>query len=214
MNLSNVVFDAIESRVGRINTAVPAKVVKVDGYDLDVKPLVMKRSGRGYVKLPIIYSVPFLPPSVGDLGIFFIPKVDDEVLLIVCKNDFDQWIETARESKPINPEKFSLSNAVAISGFDSIPNRKPVKRGELRIQNSESEMVFKANGDIVINGGVDQFVSYDKLLREINLLKNFLQSHTHQVNAAPATSAIPTLPPTPGVAGNFDRVNVEGIYVK
>lgn len=207
INLSSVIFDAIESKTSSINTAIPARVEAVDGYDLDVKPLILKRTGRGYVSLPTVYSVPFVTPSVGNIGVFFIPKVGDEVLLIVCKDDFDVWYETAKEAKPNDTTSFNLSNAIAICGFSSLPNREDTpKENELRIQNKETKIVIKANGDIVINDGNKHLVSYEDLVSQVAAMNTLLIGHFH---------LDPTKPdPKLGALPNFTSTKIEGITTK
>lgn len=161
LELCRVVNSAISSQINKIHTSFPAKVVAVNGLDIDVQPVMLVKQGSGTRKLPMIHCVPFLTPSVGNFGIYFTPKVGDEVLILCTEIPYDDWMISGQECLCLSNRRFDISDAVAICGFSSEPNRY-IPEHDLEIRTDKSSVVFSGE-EVILNGGSDTIPKYQNV---------------------------------------------------
>lgn len=196
-NFTNVIRGLINQEVNAIHTALPAKIIRTDGMNVDVQPLVNIFANGTHRQLPVIYSVPFMPPRTAKAGIQWNPEIGDKVLLMVMEMSIDNLM-VGKGSNIVNSEdgrKFDLSDAVAISGFLNDVENKPLPKTDgIQIKYDKQTITIKKNGDIELGGG--------KVLSNL-LTEHFklaLDTHTHNfpaINGASTTPPLYTVVETP-----------------
>lgn len=127
--LQDIITSAINSRVGRIHTAIPGKVLSYDSstQTATIKPSVQAafRLPGGDVEqfdLPNISDVPILFPAstVGNFSITFPISAGDQVVLVLQERSTEEWRATTEDSNtPQDLRRFDLSDAVAIPAGSS-----------------------------------------------------------------------------------------------
>jgi hypothetical protein len=186
----------INQEIEAIHTALPAKVVRVDGMNIDAEPLVNLFKNGTHRILPTIYSVPFMPPRMKKCGIQWNPEVGDKVMLLVMELSIDNLM-VGSGSSVVNSEdgrRFDLSDAVAISGFLNDSENKPIPSTDgIKVFYEDQSITIKKNGDIVIGGGAVT----QALLTEA--FKLAMEAHTHPIIPPVAPSTVPTITGLPTI---------------
>jgi hypothetical protein len=212
MNLSSAVSSNLNNRVNKIHTSFPAKVVSVsvDGTIVDVQPMIRNKN-RSY---PILFDIPFLTPSIGKVGLFYKPKVDDEVLIHCSESDFDSWYKTSVESNESNMMRHDMSNAIAVCGFDSVKNKKVLnKTTDLLIQTEKATIEIDVNGEIILNDGKDYLVRFSDLSSILQSIIDKFNAHTHTIQVDPSTGAGSSTATLPFVVENLQSMKTDRIRV-
>lgn len=154
--LSQVLQQAMESRLVDVHTALPASIVSYDsGTNLAQVQCEIKRK---YVdedarNLPIITNVPVVHPRANDAMLYLPIKAGDHGLVIFSERSIDLWIERGAAVDPEDARKFHLSDAIFVPGL--YPKTKPmpakVNPSELTLVNSSSVLELQAGGKIKIS---------------------------------------------------------------
>jgi len=195
-DFTGAVRGLIKQELNAIHTSLPATVIRVKGNDLDVQPLVnLYRSGT-HRKLPIVYSVPFMSPRTKKAGIQWEVEIGDKVLLMVVEMSIDNAMVT-KGNNVVNSEDgraFNLSDAIAINGFFSETENKPLPKDVgLQVKYDKQTITIKKNGDIEVGGK-----NLKKLITED--FKSIYNNHVHGYIPTGSTTAIPTTSPMKSVA--------------
>ena len=225
--LAQVLKEAMESRLVELHTSMPAKIVSYNSSEqtASVQPLLQRQYLDGtVVNLPIINSVPVHFPSAGGFFISFPVQTDDECLLIFSERSLEILKEKGGIVDPLDPRKFHISDAIALVGSISKPNK---------FQNVSSEKLVLAykTGTSEIHVGLDGKVSIkssevllgDHTLTEfaaiasrvqarLAAIETFLASHIHSgVTPGVGVSGPPTptfTPDTSIVASSKVKVSI------
>jgi hypothetical protein len=123
-SLAEVIRNAIDTRLGNLQVALPGRVEKYDAatQTADVQPQlirVIKDADGNEVqeRYPKIPSVPVLFPRSGAFFVSLPIQVGDTVLLVFCDYSIDQWRAKGRESVISDDRPHGLHAAVAIPGL-------------------------------------------------------------------------------------------------
>ena len=138
---------------GQINTAIPVRVVAVNGQYVDVVPLVTQIDGYGEAVAPAdLYQLPFLRIQGGIAAIICDPIVGDIGLAVFAKADCSNVKQgTTEPQQPASFRKFSMSDGFYLGGF---LNQVPQCFVEVKQDNTITIQASKVNitGDCVIGG--------------------------------------------------------------
>jgi hypothetical protein len=124
-DLLDVLRAALAAGLGKVRTAIPAKVVSYDPTTQTITAQVTVRSRyidpdtkevTTYRPAPIA-NVPVVFLAGGGYAITWPLTVGDPVLLAVCDRSIAEWKETgADDNAPAHPRRFDLTDAVAFVG--------------------------------------------------------------------------------------------------
>lgn len=134
----------VEHFLSDVNTAMPAKIVRVNDADtlsVDVQPLVNLRYGDGTTKeRAVIQGIPVLMPATGTAMVSLPIAVGDFVLLVFAERNIDNFkAGDGNTQAPADLRTFAKQDAVAIPGifpFSLHPNLKrtlPTAQGDLSL---------------------------------------------------------------------------------
>jgi len=225
ITFTNAIKTAIRSILSdELHTCLPGKITKILDYKkkkVSVKPLLKRTYLDGTIlELPIIDNVPVVYPDIGEALLKFPLIVGAKVLLLFSERSLDNWLLSGNDSIPGNPNKFSLSDAIAILGLSDFSrvNDKITDNTSLELIYKDSRITLKDNGDIVATSGNTLTLKKDgdievggqalkKLINES--FKDVFNNHVHNFIAAPSgsfststpASTIPTALPPPSVPG-------------
>jgi len=203
--LSEIIEQAIESRLFDMHTGLPAKVNSFNAskQTCSVVPLLKRvfldeNNEELVQEMPTIENVPIVYPAGGGWAITWPLQKDDIVYLTFAERSLDRWLEQPKGSfvDPIQARKFDLSDAVCIPGFR--PRVSPLQNldsADLKIgrEDGSNEIVLKSDGTILVGAAADQaLVRGDELVTFLTQLKVYLDTHFH----TSATPGNPTSPPT------------------
>jgi len=190
--LASNIKNGIEARMKELHTSMPGIIESVDfsNQTLTVQPAIRRifvtRDGDKEIlvptDLPILINVPFIYPRGGGYSITLPVAKGDECLLNFSERSIDNWHNTGKVSKPLGKRFHSLSDATAIVGLSSIPNKienysnselqlrkddgsavisiKP--DSSIKMQNSNGFVELQANGQFNINGVIFDIHYHDQ----------------------------------------------------
>lgn len=164
---------------------IPARIVAIDGSDVDVKPLISVRSGIGNRELPLIPAVPFISFAFSGSGLFVKPAVDMDVLICCAEVSCDGYLTLADYAIAQDGRKFDLTDAFVISGVNTYIAEKDV---ELRANSGGSVTID--SGIVEINEGSNHAVSFEQLQDAWNLLITEVTAIATIAGAKPPTNTL------------------------
>lgn len=137
--------EIMRAMIGKIDTCVIAKIVKVENGFVDVEPQAEYKS----VMLPPILHVPMCQVGNRQLKIKIKFKTGDVVPVLICSRDISGYI--SKETAVMNTNKrHNLSNAIALPLLISTDVNSESFPGNIEI---DGNVVL--NGDFVVNGNVE-----------------------------------------------------------
>ena len=142
-----------------LHTCLPGKITKIIDYKrkkVAVKPLIKRTYIDGTIlELPIIDNVPVMYPDIGDALLKFPLIVGAKVLLMFSERSLDNWLSSGNDSTPGNPNKFALSDAIAILGLSDFSkvNDNITDNTSLELIYKNSRITIKENGEILLDNG-------------------------------------------------------------
>lgn len=156
---------AIKRRLLNLHTAMPGIV---DSYDaakqtVSVQPALQRVLADGTVQpLPLCVDVPVVFPGCGDFWLTFPINPGDECLIVFAERSIDFWYQEGGVQSPSEFRMHDLSDAFAIVGINSQPNKLSdvqTDGAELRTRSRSkyfklTEDGFEVKGDVVIDGNV------------------------------------------------------------
>ena len=188
-------------RLSRLNTAIPAEVIKYDSarQTVDVRVHFTENietdAGVEQHKWPELSDVPvvFTRSSDGSASITVPIKSGDLVLLVFAQRSIDEWFDTdgKRDVTPRDLRMHDASDAFAIPGIGTGKRVLPgpaVDPDSIVIRANNSRVIVKPDGTVVIEAGITEIgaigastpVVVDKT---INGLGSYLGNNTTLVNA-------------------------------
>ncbi len=129
-DLTDVFERAFTKQIAGLRVAMPARIERYDAAKqvVDVAPALKERTenetGTFDVEaLPILRNVPVQFPGGGGFALTFPVAVGDECLLIFSDRSLDVWKSKAGQVDPVDVRRHDLSDAVALLGVRSQPNK-------------------------------------------------------------------------------------------
>jgi hypothetical protein len=116
-----------------LRVALPAQVVSFDSDKQTIvaqptirEKVINKETGTvEWIQLPQLVDVPVIFPGADNYVITFEPKAGDEVLLVFMDMCMDSWWFSGGVQNWNDRRRHDLSDAVALLGFRSRPNKIP-----------------------------------------------------------------------------------------
>ncbi len=183
----------IDGRLVDLHTALPGVVVSYDpgAQEADVRvPLrreVQDTEGsRSPLDIPVISRVPVLFPRGGGFSITHPIAAGDEVLLVFAERDASEWLKDGRDHVPGSARMHDYSDAVAIPGYASEPNRLSAVNAdglEIRSDDGQTTVTLGSDGSVRIVGpgglsfgdGVEEMVSL--ISESLDVMHDLLIDH-------------------------------------
>lgn len=226
--LSEVIREAISSRLLDVHTALPAVVESYDAaaQTCTAQPVVSRTvfddAGEPQQeRLPSIQNVPVKWQRGGGFFATMPLGPGDHVLLVFCESAIGQWRQTGEVSEPGDLRRHGLSYPYALPG--GAPNADPIADASatdavMGKDGSNAQVIITAGGDICIGkGAVEKLARADRTNSELIDIATALSTHTHPAGAlldsmsSPVTgSTAPPLSP-PYTAGMVDADIVKGL---
>ncbi len=207
--LAEVLTSALDARLDRVHTSLPAKVLSYNATKqmVDVSPLIKTRffdeTGAPIVEaLPVVTNVPVIFPGSGSFGLTFPVTTGDIVLLIFAESSLDKWKSQGGTVDPLDHRKHDLSDAVAIVGLRPLPN----------VLHNVPDSNFITLGS---DSGLSDFVALAaKTNARLANLEAAMNSHAHASFGAPATPIpgvlpVETITPGTGIVGSVGSAVVK-----
>lgn len=157
-----VLQGAVDSALARVNTCMPAQVVKVDVAKgrCDVQPCLKRQNVKGeIVQLPVIVDVPIATYRAGKAFVSLPVKVGDFVELRFSQRSLDEWKAKGGIVDPQDTRKFQMSDAIAYPGV--YPDTAPpegASADDLVIKNDKSVFTLKPDGKFTFAGEADEII--------------------------------------------------------
>lgn len=156
VDLFTVVQKAIKNELLKTHTALIAKVIAVNDYTIDVKPVRKFKSNDTEYDAPIFKDVPLLIMQGGDSYIQMPIAVDDNVQLLVNERDFDNWWAGVDDKVPMTIRHHDLSDSVAIMGINNNLKKIKIPKDFIQIKgNSKQDGNRELLGDEKIDGDIE-----------------------------------------------------------
>lgn len=128
--LGQVVRQALDVRLGAMRVSMPGRIESFDAATqlARVTPLLKEEyendEGAAVVEaLPVINNVPVFIPGGGTFVDTFPIAAGDECLLIFSDRSLDVWKERGGVVDPVAADRHTLTDAVALVGVRSKPNK-------------------------------------------------------------------------------------------
>lgn len=154
----NAIIESIENIVSRmVYTALPGKITKIVDENkgkVNVIPLLKEKINDTEVELPEIKNVNLMGFGNDEFTISYKAKVDQEVLLIFCKNDITNWRLEGKSTVPQDPRQFDISDAIAIPGLYNFKSGNDLLDfSKYGIITQKGSVIIDENGKVDINDG-------------------------------------------------------------
>jgi hypothetical protein len=182
-SLSGAVRESIKSYAKDLHVALPGIIKSFDASTqlATVQPCIKRALEKaGEIVLPLITNVPVIFPRAGSFVLTMPVKAGDECQILFNERDIGQWVKNGGLVNPSDYRLHSLSDAVAIIGLSSQPNRisnfnasaaelrslddsnkiSIAEDGTILIKNTKGSITINSNGDIALeNGGASLMLS-------------------------------------------------------
>lgn len=175
-NWSSVLQTAMESSATGIRVAMPGIVKEwnKDQQTVTIQPAIReKMSLDGAVSemdIPLLVDVPVVMPRAGGYSLVFVPKPGDECLVVFGDMCIDSWWQSGGVQSQQDSRRHDLSDAFAILGCWSQPNKPKFPESGCRFQDDEGTA-----GVSIDNGTVNIFGT-------LTINGNPYLSHAHSVS--------------------------------
>lgn len=99
-------------------------------------------------KLPLLKDVPVVFPRGGDFTMTFPIRKDDECLVVFGDRCFDAWFQSGGTQPQVESRMHDLSDAIAIVGVFSQPNKIPNPHTEnIQIRHNDGDCYIEISPD-------------------------------------------------------------------
>lgn len=211
-DVGDVIRAALARFADRLNVAIPGVVESFDAARgaASVRPLVRPRretdDGPIHRSLPVVPRVPVVYPSGGGFRVRWPLKQGDNVLLVACQAQVDDWFE--RGGGPIDARSsraYSYSDAVAIPGVEAFTGGAGTDATDMTID-------VPSGAEVRVGAPSADFVALAALVRsELDRLWGAMANHIHAALSTPAFQPMalgPIVPSTTGVSLSVEAASV------
>lgn len=194
-SLTEVLQDAIALAQAQIHTALPARVVAVNGALVDVQPVIQAVVNDVPVTLPVFPGVPVYWPS----GYAGPVAVGDYCLLIVAERCLDAWWVGQDGVPPVEERMHDYSDCIALAGI------RPLAAG---VTIPAYPTMFGSQVHLGAAAPADAAAVGSKVLAELQALRNTVNAmvtafnaHTHPTAPTGPVSTPSTVQVAPAAVG-------------
>lgn len=153
--LDRVIQDAIDTALLELHTAMPGKVMQINGNTkADIQPLLQRRYKDGTLQtLPIIQGVPICFPSGKDWWVKCPVAVGDTGMIVFAERSIDKWLVAGGFSDPADTRKHDISDAMFYPGLKPFSETIPGDPQDMVLHNGKAEVQMKKAGKFKITNG-------------------------------------------------------------
>lgn len=110
------------------------------------------------ISIQTLQDVPICIPQNSDFAITFPVQPNDECLLVFCDQDIDSWFQSGgANNAPISSRRHNISDAIAILGITSQPNKiTDYATDALEIRSSDGSTKVRMNASTITVQGETQ----------------------------------------------------------
>jgi len=158
--MDRYVQQLVNNSLKDIHTCLPGKIVSfdTDTQIAEIQPLIKRKFIDDDTRdLPVCINCPVMFPRAGGFVITFPVTVGDECLIAFSERALDTWMQSGGTQPPLDTRTHSLSDAVAILGLYSQPNKLGAFHSTgIEIKNDAGTTYFRLDDSgITIKGNVD-----------------------------------------------------------
>lgn len=159
--LAQNIKQGVENRLKDLHTAMPGIIQSFNSEEqtVTVQPAIKRifKTLQNDIEilvpsdLPILINVPINYPRGGGYSLTFPISQGDECLLVFSERSIDNWHINGGVKRPLAKRFHSLSDATAIVGLSSIPNKIPnynSSDAQLKKDNGECSLSLKSDNGI------------------------------------------------------------------
>lgn len=211
--LAQVIKRAIDAALADVRVSLPAEIVKFDDMTqlAVVKPLLKEtheneEETEVVQSLPVISNVPVQFPRAGGFVLTFPVQPGDPCLLVFSDRALDKWIDSAKDSDPVDLRRHALSDAIAILGVSAKPKAiANFETGGVKLGKEGGLHIYIDAGKVALGDktATDTVAMNQKVLSALNAIASAFALHTHIASGpgSPTGPAVGTLP-VPATVGS------------
>jgi len=208
-DLSEILDIWLDSRLRRVHTILPGKIVEYDytTRKAKVKPLIkMKMRDNTNLSIDPIDNVPVLIYGTNKANIYIPIKKDDGVLLLFSESPMGNYLNSTTEQEADDLRRFNLADCIAIPGlwsFKSVPTAPDNgndffinfqdakitikdKTNDIIIETTTGKIKIEKSGNITFNDGTESYVKGNTLANALLALCTTISTAT---SGTPAQNA-------------------------
>lgn len=156
--LASTIKHGIDNRLKDLHTSMPGIIESFDPVTqlASIQPAIKRifKTNDGDVEfltpvdLPILINVPIIFPRGGGFSLTFPVKKGNECLINFCERSIDNWHLTGKSKIPLAKRFHSLSDAVAIVGLSSLPNKiVDYNNTDVELKKDDGSAIFTIKDD-------------------------------------------------------------------
>lgn len=173
--LTQVITDAIETRLTLLHTTMPGIVTEVDvkAGKCTVQPSLQRQDSEGNaVTFPPIPNCPIAFYRAGTAAIYLPVKVGNKVEIRFCERSLDIWLVKGGTVDPADKRKHNLSDAIVYPGlYDFTDPPKDADPNNLVIVNGASKITLTPDGKFIIQGADELLGIISDLIDKLTQVK-------------------------------------------
>lgn len=158
--MDRYIAQVVDNKLKELHTCMPGKIVSfdTDTQIAEIQPLIRRIFvNSGPVDLPLCISCPVMFPRAGGFSMTFPVTVGDECMIMFSERALDTWLQSGGVQLPLDTRRHSLSDAIAILGLYSQPNKlESFFTTGIEIKADDGSIYFRLDGTgITIKGNVN-----------------------------------------------------------
>ena len=211
--LSEVIADALESRLLDVHVALPGRVLKYDvatqtvQIELGVHRMLETDEGAPVAEpLPVLENIPVAFPRVATGFLSFPVAAGDPGLVVFCETSIDQWRSKGTPTQPGDRRRHSLTGGVFVPGLapNALALGDPGLASDVALGVVGGAQVRIKSATVEATSGgaataADFVAMAGKVLTELQAIKTAFDSHTHVTTAVVGGGGAPGVISPPAV---------------
>ena len=132
-SMDRYIQQVVENNLRDLHTCIPGVIESFDSATqlASIQPLLKRKFiNNQEVELPLCINCPVIFPGAGGFVMTFPVVPGDECLIMFSERALDTWLQSGGIQLPLDTRRHSLSDAIAILGLFSQPNKLPAFFGD------------------------------------------------------------------------------------
>lgn len=161
-----LIVEAIDRRVGLVNTCLPAIVESFnsDKCTVDVKLAIQRLDADGKaVDMPKLVNIPVQYPRSNKCGVYFPLSQGDAVTVFFIQSDASEYIDGGNILPPSSARRYSLSDGFAVPGDINVSNTPKVADKKAISVFTEKSYVSITDDETILSCGMEVSITKDSV---------------------------------------------------